>query len=94
MGKSVRASRHFHMSAAGSNNPDAAFQLGMMYESGTGVRADVRDAIRWYRMAASWGRADAHNRVTALTEELESHWTFDDYNFGSDDEYTAAERYV
>ena len=39
--------------------PTAQFNLGLMYHNGQGVPQDYREAVRWYRMAADQGDADA-----------------------------------
>jgi hypothetical protein len=40
-----------------------------MFELGQGVSQDTADAIRWYRLAAAQGNADAHERLVALESE-------------------------
>jgi hypothetical protein len=37
----------------------AAYQLGMIYESGDGVSRDFEEAVRWYRLAADGGYREA-----------------------------------
>ena len=38
---------------------EAQFNLGMMYDSGQGVRQDYAEAFRWYRKAADQGYTEA-----------------------------------
>ena len=40
-------------------SPSAQFNLGKMYELGRGVTQDDAEAVRWYRLAAEQGHADA-----------------------------------
>lgn len=44
---------------AESGSKEAAFNLGVLYEQGLGVKADFSKAHEWYRQAASAGYADA-----------------------------------
>ena len=56
--------------AAEQDDPFAQAMLGSLYESGSGVSADLRAARHWYRKAAAQGNADAANRLRALGEAL------------------------
>lgn len=40
------------------SNPNAQFNLGLLYDTGEGVQQSYPDAIRWYKLAATQG--DAH----------------------------------
>ena len=44
---------------AEQGDAEAQFSLGIMYDSGRGVPQDATEAIRWYRLAADQGFADA-----------------------------------
>jgi hypothetical protein len=44
----------------GRHTPTAQFNLGMMYGNGKGVPQDYSKAVKWYRLAADQGFADAH----------------------------------
>ena len=39
--------------------PDAQYNLGFMYEDGTGVVQDYKEAVKWYRKAADRGHTSA-----------------------------------
>ena len=39
------------------------YLMGMMYEYGYGVEADIQEALRWYRSAADQGLAQAQNSL-------------------------------
>ena len=38
---------------------NAQYDLGVRYDAGLGVPKDVAEAMRWYRLAAEQGNADA-----------------------------------
>jgi len=44
---------------ADGNDPEAQYQLGMLYRQGRGVRADAKTAVDWFRRAADQGNRDA-----------------------------------
>ena len=52
---------------AEGGNKDAQYQLGYMYQTGTGVAQDDRQALHWYEMAAKQGHdgASVQARVVA-----------------------------
>ena len=39
--------------------PGAQYNLGVMYDQGDGVTEDHAEALRWYRLAAEQGHAEA-----------------------------------
>ena len=45
--------------AADSGQPEAEFDLGLLYAQGLGVRRDMTEAARWYRKAAEQGNSAA-----------------------------------
>ena len=47
------------LQAAEQGNADAQFNLGVMYDTGQGVRQDYAQAVQWYRKAAEQGNAKA-----------------------------------
>ncbi|EET45193.1 Sel1 repeat protein [Neisseria sicca ATCC 29256] len=47
------------LQSAKQGNADAQFNLGLMYDSGRGVRQDYTKAVQWYRKAAEQGVAEA-----------------------------------
>lgn len=44
---------------ADQGNPDAQYNLGLMYNYGQGVIRDYKIAIKWYTLAADQGHAEA-----------------------------------
>ena len=54
-------------SAAENGVAEAAYQLGLMYELGDGVEADMSACCRWFSLAARLGSAEAQTRVAALS---------------------------
>ncbi len=44
---------------AEKGDPEAQFRLGALYDEGIGVKADEKEAIRWWRKAGDEGYADA-----------------------------------
>lgn len=51
---------------AESGNTDAQFEIGLMYESGCGVKPDYERAFHWYRKAANAGHPSAQNNLGGL----------------------------
>jgi len=49
--------------AAEQGEPDAQYHLGLMYEAGNGVAPDTTESLRWYRLSAAQGFADARQKV-------------------------------
>lgn len=45
---------------------EAQYRLGMLYENGHGVAANLEDAKKWYRAAGAQGHARARHRLEAL----------------------------
>ena len=52
--------------AADRGTAEAQFQLGLLYDTGRGVRQNPAEAIRWYRAAADQGHAAAQNNLGLL----------------------------
>ena len=44
-------------------NPQAQFNLGLMYSNGRGVPHDNAKAVHWFRKSAEQGKADAQNSL-------------------------------
>lgn len=57
-----------YQKAAGQGNTDAMYNLGLCYKTGTGVKADARQAVEWYRRAAELGSAAAMNNLGVCYE--------------------------
>ena len=57
------------LQAAEQGNADAQFNLGVMYDTGQGVRQDYAQAVQWYRKAAEQGLADAQYNLGVMYKE-------------------------
>ncbi|MFO8025027.1 tetratricopeptide repeat protein [Thiohalophilus sp.] len=44
---------------AAKNDPDALFNIGLLYMQGKGVKQDARTAMEWFKQAAQYGSVDA-----------------------------------
>jgi TPR repeat protein len=51
--KNLNEALRLFMLAAGQGLPDAQYELGIIYEEGTGVDRNIEEAIRYYRLAAN-----------------------------------------
>jgi TPR repeat protein len=67
--RDIEGARVLLQRAARFGNPDAALLLGTLYDSGDGVAADPRMAVRYYRFAAREGRAAADFALGLIYEE-------------------------
>lgn len=54
---------------ANQGNSTAQYNLGVVYERGKGVGANIPQAMIWYRKAAENGRPDAQNNLGVLYAE-------------------------
>ena len=54
------------LTAAQAGDASAQFNLGLMYDNGTGVLKDAAEAVRWYRLAADQGLAFAQYNLGAM----------------------------
>jgi len=50
----------------------AQYELGLLYEHGTGVTKEMAEAIRWYRKAEKLGSADARHTLELISFLLRS----------------------
>ena len=58
---------------AQQGNAVAQVNVGLMYNGGQGVPQDVNEALRWYRLAAEQGLADASSSsVLRITKAMVS----------------------
>ena len=48
---------------AEQGDANAQYNLGMMYNNGTGVEQDFKEAVKWYRKAAEQGDAEAQSNL-------------------------------
>jgi hypothetical protein len=53
--------------AAGLRHTKAAYNLGVAYAQGKGVRLDLAEARNWWRIAAEWGHATATTKLLSIT---------------------------
>ena len=53
----------WYWKAAAQGFAAAQFNLGVCYENGQGVEADVNEAVKWYRKAAEQGYDKAMNKL-------------------------------
>ena len=51
---------------AEQGNADAQYNLGVMYDTGTGVLKDDKEAVKWYLKAAEQGMADAQGNLGVM----------------------------
>lgn len=51
---------------ADAGNADAQYWIGILYANGYGVTQDGKEAARWYRAAAEYGRIDAYYNLYFL----------------------------
>ena len=65
------AARWFRRSAE-KGNSSAMFQLGKLYEEGSGVEQDTDEALKWYQAAADGGNEEAKSRLKASILEANS----------------------
>ena len=54
--------------AEDQTDPEYQFNLGIAYFNGVGVLQDQEEAVRWWRLAAEQGRADAQQMLDDLQE--------------------------
>lgn len=52
--------------AAQQNDPKAQFNVGNLYDTGKGVKKDLKEAFRWYRKSAEQGYAPAQVMLGAM----------------------------
>lgn len=56
--------------AAQGGQPDALFELGLMYSSGRDVEINLVEAHKWFNLAAIRGNEDAKRYRNELSSEL------------------------
>jgi hypothetical protein len=54
---------------AEQGNPDAQYNLGIMYRHGEGVTQDYKVAIKWFKLAAEQGNASAQSNLGAIYDQ-------------------------
>ncbi len=54
----------------GQRDADAAYGIGLMYEHGLGIEANLQAALEWYRYAADAGSPEAYRRLVHGPEDL------------------------
>ena len=55
---------------AEQGNTRARFYLGVMYDKGRGVPQDYKTAVKWFRLAAEQGDADAQTNLERLEKQI------------------------
>lgn len=65
----AEAFKWFAYAANENDNPEAQYNVGLMYLGGNGVERDVEEAFRWLRKAASKGNSDAQLTIGNLLYE-------------------------
>jgi TPR repeat protein len=58
------------MPVEAGENPDALFDLGLLFASGRGAPVDLISAHKWFNLAAMKGRADAIAYRRELAEQM------------------------
>ena len=53
---------------AENGNPYAQYTLGLYYENGVGVEANIKKALEWYERAAEQGYSKARSKVYTFYE--------------------------
>jgi len=61
---------HWHTKAAASGHVESAAALGIMYQYGTGCKADPETALKWLKAAAEKGSIEAHGHLSHLYYKL------------------------
>ena len=56
------------MKKAEQGDANAIFNIGYYYDTGTGVRQDYREAMKWYKRASELGKGIASNNIGVLYE--------------------------
>jgi hypothetical protein len=68
MSKSPRLDLKALTNKAHEGNPEAQYELGVVYQGGVGVEKSQFEAMRWYRLAANSGNTNAQNDLAYLYE--------------------------
>ncbi len=63
------AAHFFEIAAKEQNLPAAQYNLGVLYEQGSGVKQDFKQAIHWYQKAAQQNHANAQYNLGYLLLE-------------------------
>jgi TPR repeat protein len=56
---------------AKKNNSIGQYGLGLMYDLGTGVPTNFKEAVKWYQLSADQGNSDAQNNLATMYAEGE-----------------------
>ncbi|MFA0633129.1 tetratricopeptide repeat protein [Vibrio breoganii] len=67
-GKDIEKAYIYWKKAANQGNAEAQTNLGWMYETGTGVIENHKEAVRWYEKAANQGNAEAQTSLGWMYE--------------------------
>jgi TPR repeat protein len=58
------------LSAAREGRVEALYNLGLLYSTGQGVKADLVEAHKWFNLAAMRGNEDARACRASLAQEM------------------------
>jgi TPR repeat protein len=56
----------WYLRAAELGDPDAQFNVGLIYENGLGVPQDPAEAMKWFALSAEQGDLDAQDHLDRL----------------------------
>lgn len=74
MGSSYKSAQFLidsRVADAARGNPDAAYELGMVYSSGAaGIDVDLIEAHKWFNIAALKGSEDAPGMRAEIAEDM------------------------
>ena len=59
---------------AEEGNPEASYQLGILYYRGEGVVQDYAEAAKWFRLAAEQGYAPAQENLDSISRPWWKFW--------------------
>ncbi len=65
----IKKATELLLGSANKGNTSAMWQLGVLYERGTGVLQDFKEALRWYRQASRLGDGDSMSELARMIEE-------------------------
>ena len=67
-----RTSFYWYQKAGEQGHATAQYNLGVMCANGVGVKADLNQALTWFRMAEKNGFAKATPQIAAIEQQLKA----------------------
>ncbi len=67
--KDYKTAYQLWLPIAEQGDAEAQYNLGVMYDDGTGVLQDYKEAVKWYLLSAEQGNADAQMVLDALIKK-------------------------